>query len=105
MPVCEVHMKSIEGVIVPNLPNVAESVQDDNLDESHIIVSHLLSESLDVLEYSGLRQLTENAHVEFGTVLEEGQSTVDVRGVSAGQFTENVTFLDNAVEGKVAIGL
>ena len=59
-------------------------------------MSHLLGESLDVPDYSGLRQLIENAPEEFGTVLEEERSTADFRGVSAGQFTGNVTFMDNA---------
>ena len=97
MPVGEVHMESAERVIVPNLINVVESVQDDTRDDSHIIMSHLLGEGLDVLDDSELRQLIENAPVEFGTVLEEERSTADVRGVTTGQFTENVTFLDNAV--------
>ena len=96
MPVCEVHMESAEGVSVSDLPNVAESVQDDSGVESHYIMSHFLGESLDVLDDSGLRQLIQNAPVEFGTVLEEERSTFDVIGDSAGQFTENVTFLDNA---------
>ena len=55
MPVCEIRQESTEGVVVPNLPNVVESMQDVSHDESQIIVSHLLGESLEVLDDSGLR--------------------------------------------------
>ena len=98
IPVCEVHLESTEGVIVLDLPNVVESVQGDSRDESHIIVSHLLGENIYVLDDSRLRQLVENSPVEFGTVLEEVRSAADVRGVSSGQFTENVNSLDNVVD-------
>ena len=98
MPVCEIRKESIEGVIVPNLTNVVESVEDVSHDESQIIVSQLLGESLAVLDDSGLRQLIENVPVELGTGLEEERSGAVVIGVSAGQFMENVTFLDNAVD-------
>ena len=90
MPVCEVHMESAEGVIVPDLPHVVEIVQGDGRDESQNIVSHLLGESLDVPDDSGLRQLIENVPAEFGAVLEEERSTFVVGGVKTGQFTENV---------------
>ena len=33
-------------------------------------MNHLLGESLEVLDYRGLRQLIENVPVEFGTGLE-----------------------------------
>ena len=69
MPVFEVHKESTEEVVVPNLPNVGGSVQDDSRDESQITVSHLLGESLDVVDYSGLRQLIESVPVQFGAIL------------------------------------
>ena len=53
MPVCEVCMESAEGVVVPNLPDAVESVEDDDRYESQIIVSHLIGESLGVLDDSG----------------------------------------------------
>ena len=98
MPVGEVHMESAENVNVHNLTKVVESVRGDNRDDSHIIVSQLLHENLDVLDDSALRYLIGNAPVEFRTVLEEQGFTVDVIGVATGQFTENVTFSDNAVD-------
>ena len=61
-------------------------------------VSHLLGESLEVLDDSGLRQLIENVPVEFGSGLEEDQSCAVVRGVSVGQVTESVTFLDDVMD-------
>ena len=61
-------------------------------------MSHLLGESLDVLDDSRLRQLIENGPVEFGTVLEEKRSAADVRGVNVGQFTENVTIFGDVVD-------
>ena len=94
MPVGEVHMESPKRINVPNLTNVVESVEGD----SQIIVSHLLGEILEVLDDSRLRQMIENAPVDFGNVLEGERSTGDVRGITTGQFTENVTFLDNAVD-------
>ena len=66
-------------------------------DESQIIVSHLLGESLEVIDDSGLRQLIENVPVEFGSGLVEEQSCAVVRGVSVGQNTESVTFLDDVM--------
>ena len=44
------------------------------------------------MDDSGLRQLIENAPVEFGTILEGEVSTVDVRGVTTGQLTERDLF-------------
>ena len=98
MPVCEIRKESTERVVVPNLPNVVQSVQDVSHDESQIIVSHLLGESLEVLDDSGLRQLIENVAVELETGLEEERSEALVRGVGVGQFTENMTFLDNVMD-------
>ena len=98
MPVCEIRKQSTEGVVVPNLLNVVESVQGVSHDESQIIKSHLLGESLDVLDDSGLRQLIEYVPIELGTGLEEERFGVVIRGVSVGQFTENVTFLDNVMD-------
>ena len=66
-------------------------------DESQIIVSHLLGESLEVLDESGLRQLIENVPVESGSGLDEKQSCAVVRGVTVGQITESVTFLDGVM--------
>ena len=97
MPVCEIRKESAEGVIVPNLPNVVESMQGVSHDESQVIVSHLVGESLEVLDDSGLRQLIENVPVEFGSGLEEEQSCAVDRGVSVGQITENATFLDDVM--------
>ena len=97
MQVCEIRKGSIKGVVVPNLSNVVESFQDVIHDESQIIVNHLLGESLDVLDDSGLRQLIENVPVELGSELEEERSRSVVKGVSVGQFTENVTLLDNVM--------
>ena len=82
MPVCQVREKSTEGVVVPNLPNIVESVHDVSHDESQIIVSPLLGESLEVLDDSGLRQLIENLPVEFGIGLEEERFGTVVREVS-----------------------
>ena len=98
MPFCEIRMESTEGVVVLNLPNVVEGVRDVGHDEGEIIVSHLLGGSLDVLDDSGLRQLIENIPVEFGAGLEEERSGAVVRGVSVGQLTENMTFLDNVMD-------
>ena len=70
VPVGDGQMESAERVNVHSLTNVVENVQGDSRADSQIIVSHLLGESLDVLDDSGLRQLFENAPVEFGTVLE-----------------------------------
>ena len=100
MPVGEVHVEPTDRFNVPNLTNVVENVKDHSRDDSDIIVSHLLSESLDVLDDSRLQQLLENAPVGFVTELEEELSTADVRGVTTGEFTENVGFLDNAVDLK-----
>ena len=75
------------------MTNVIESMQVDSRDDSHVVVSHLLGESLDVLDDNGSRQLIENAPLEFGTVLQEERAAAAVRGVTAGQFTENGTFL------------
>ena len=52
-PVYEIRQESTEGVDVPNLPNVVESVQNVSHHESQITVSHLLGESLEVLDDSG----------------------------------------------------
>ena len=82
------------------MTDVVESVLGDSHDDSHIIMIHLLGESLDVLDDGGLRQLTETVPVEFGTGLVEERSTGDVRGVTTGQFTENVTFLEVAADLK-----
>ena len=98
MSVCEIRKESTEGVVVPNLPNVVESLQDVSHDESQIIVSHLLDGSLEMLDDSGLRQLMENVPVEFGTGLEAERSGDVVRRVSVGQITENVTFLDSVID-------
>ena len=95
MPVCENRKVSAERVVIPNLPNVVESMQDVSHDENQIIVSHLLGESLEVLDDSGLRQLIENVPVGFGSGLDEEQSCAVVRRVNVGQTTENVTFSDN----------
>ena len=87
MPVCEIRKESTEGVVVPNLPSVVVSVQDVSQDESQNNVSHLLGESLEVLDDSGLRQPIPNIPVEFGAGLEEERSGVVVKGVSVGQIT------------------
>ena len=97
MPVCEIRKESPEGVVVPNLPNVVESMQGVSHDENQNIVSHLLGESLEVLDDSGIRQLIENVRVEFRSLLYEEQSCAVVRGVSVGQITESVTFLDDVM--------
>ena len=52
-PVYEIRQESTERVDVPNLPNVVESVQNVSHHESQITVSHLLGESLEVLDDSG----------------------------------------------------
>ena len=52
MPVCEIRKESVEGVDVTNLPNAAERVQDVSHDQSQIIVSLLLGESLEGLDES-----------------------------------------------------
>ena len=96
MPVCEVRKESVEGVVVPNLTSVVESIQEDSRDDSHIVVSHLLGESLEVLDDSQLQRLIENAPGESTIVLEEERTAI-FRGVGASQCTENVTFLDNVV--------
>ena len=67
-------------------------MEDVSHDESQNIVSHLLGESLEALDDSGLRQLIENV-----PVLDEEQSCAMDRGVSVGQITENVTFLDDVM--------
>ena len=72
MPVCEIRKESAEGVVVLNLPNVVEGVLGDSHNESQIIVSHLLGESLEVLDDSGLRRLIENVPVQFETRLKLG---------------------------------
>ena len=100
MPVCEIRKESTEKVVVSNLPNVVESVEDVIHDENQIVVSQLLGERLEVLEDSGLRQLIGNVTVEFGTGLEEERFGVVARGVSVGQITETVTFLDNVMDLK-----
>ena len=97
LPVCEIRKESVEGVDVTNLPNAAERVQYVSHDESQNIVSHLLGERLEGLDKSGLRQLIENGLEPFETRLEEEQTCAVDRGVSVGQITVNVTFLDNAV--------
>ena len=95
---CEIRKESAEGVVVPNLPNVAESVQGDRHDESQNFVNYPFGESWEVLDDSGLRQLIENVPVEIGIGLEEERSCAVVRGVSIGQITEPVTFLDNVMD-------
>ena len=92
MPVFKIRKESVEGFDVTNLPNGAERVQDVSHDESQIIVSHLLGESLDGLDESGLRQLIEDVPEPFETGLEEERSCAVDRGVSVGQITESVTF-------------
>ena len=84
-------MESAKRINIPSLTNIGESVEGDGCDDSHTLVSPLLGESLDVLDDSGLRQLIENAQVEFATRLEEEQSTAEFGDITAGQFTENVT--------------
>ena len=96
MPVCEIREESAEVVVVPNLTNVVESVQEDTRDDSHIVVSHLLGESLEVLDDSQLQRLMENSPGESTMVLEE-ERIATFRGVGAGQCTENVTFFDDVV--------
>ena len=91
-------MESVERINVPDLSNIVERFQGDSRADSDNILSHLLDERLDVLHDSGLRQLIENAPAEFRTGLDEERSTSDVRRVITAQFTENVTFLDNAVD-------
>ena len=97
MPVCEIRKESVERVDVTNLPNAAERVQDVSHDEIQIIVSHLLGEVLEGLDESGLRQLIENVPEPFETGLEDERSCAVDRGVSVGQITENVTFLDDVI--------
>ena len=97
MPVCEIRKESAEGVVVPNLPKIVESMQGVSHDESQNILSHLLGESLEALDDSGIRQLIENVPVEFGSGLDEEQSCAVVRGVSVGHITESVTFLDHVM--------
>ena len=70
IPLCETRNESIDGVVVPNLPNVVEDVHDVSHDESQIIVSHLFGESLEVLDDSGLRHLIEHVPVDLDTGLE-----------------------------------
>ena len=97
MPVCEMRNESAEGVVVPNLPNAVERMQGVSHDESQIIVSYLLGERLEVLDDSGLRQLIKNVPVEFGSGLDEEQSSAVDRGVSVGQITESVIFLEDVM--------
>ena len=92
MPVCENRNESAEGVVEPNLPNFIESMEGFSQNESQIIVSHFLVESLEALDDSGLRQLIENI-----PVLDEEQSCAVDRGVSVGQITESVSFLDDVM--------
>ena len=96
MPVCEIRNESVERVVVPNLTNVVENVEEDSRDDSHIVVSHLLGESLELLDDSQLQRLIENAPGESTMVLEE-ERTATFGGVGAGQCTENVTLLDDVV--------
>ena len=105
MPVCEIHKESVEGVDVTNLPNAAERVQNVSHDESQKIVSHLLGENLERLDESGLRQLIENVPEPFETGLEEERPCALDRGVSVGQITESVTFLDDVMNLESVIGL
>ena len=56
----------------------------------------MLGESLEVLDDSQLQRLIDNAPRESTMVLEE-ERTATLRGVGAGQCTENVTFLDDVV--------
>ena len=51
-----------------------------------------------MLDDRGLRQLIENVPVELETGLGGERSEAVVRGVAVGQFTENVTFLDNVMD-------
>ena len=97
LPVCEIRKESAGGVGVTNLPNAAESIQYVSHDESQIIVSHLLGENLEVLDESGLGQLIENVPETFETGLEEERPCAVDRGVSVGQITESVTFLDDVM--------
>ena len=97
MPVCEIRKESADGVDVTNLPNAAERVQYVSHDESQIIVSHLLGECLEGLDESGLRQLIENVPEPFETGLGEERPCAVDRGVSVGQITESVTFLDDVM--------
>ena len=73
------------------MTNAVESVQEDSRDDSHIVVSHLLGEGLEVFDDSQLQRLIENAPGESTMVLEE--STATFRGVGAGQ----CTFLEDVV--------
>ena len=61
MPVGEVLMENADMVNVQNLTKIIGSLQGDGRDDSHIIVSHSLGESLDVLDDSEIRQLIEIA--------------------------------------------
>ena len=97
MPVCEIRKESVEGVDVTNLPNAAERVQDVSQDESQLIVSDLLGESLEGLDESGLHQLIEDVPEPFETGSEEERSCAVDRGVSVGQITEIVTFLHDVM--------
>ena len=96
MSVCGICKESVEGVVVPNLTNVVESVQEDSRDDSQIVVSQLLTESSEVLDDSQLQRLIENAAGESAMVLEQ-ERTATFRGVGAAQCTENVTFSDDVV--------
>ena len=87
MPVCEIRKESAEGVVESHLPNVVETMEGVSHDECQIIVSHLLGESSEALDDSGLRQLIENV-----PKLDGEQSCAVDRGVSVGQITESVTF-------------
>ena len=62
-------------------------------------MSHLLGESLEGLDESGLRQLIENVPEPepFETGLEEERPCAVDRGVGVGQITESVTFLDDVM--------
>ena len=104
-PVCEVRKGSAERVVVPKLPNVVEGVHGDSHDGTQIIVSHLLGESSEVLDDSGLLQLIENVPVQFETGLEEERSCAVARGVSFGPITESVTFWTMLWTWREAIGL
>ena len=92
MPVCEIRKGSAEGGVEPKLANVVESMEGVSHDESQNIVSHLLGESLEASDDTGLRQLIENI-----PVLDEEQSCDVDRGVSVGQITESVIFSDDVM--------
>ena len=95
MSLADAEVGSTERFQGQHLTTDVEAVQISSGDYNRVVMSGFLGESLNVLDDSGLQHLIENDPGDFRTMLEERKSAADLREVTTGHITENLTLLDN----------